>query len=57
MNQAEFPLLSLIILLPLVGAVATGLIRDKDLAKSVSLGMACLVFLLTILMLLVFFCL
>lgn len=54
MNQAEFPLLSLIILLPLVGAVATGLIRDKDLAKSVSLGMACLVFLLTILMLLVF---
>ena len=54
MNQAEFPLLSLIILLPLVGAVATGLIRDKDLAKSVSLGMACLVFLLTILMLLLF---
>jgi len=54
MNQAEFPLLSLIILLPLVGAVATGLIREKNLAKSVSLGIACLVLLLTILMLLVF---
>ncbi|MCB1984798.1 MAG: NADH-quinone oxidoreductase subunit M [Burkholderiales bacterium] len=54
MSQAEFPLLSLIILLPLVGAVATGLIRDKGLAKSIALGMSCLVFLLTILMLLVF---
>ncbi len=54
MSEAEFPLLSLIILLPLLGAVAIGFIRDIHLAKLITLGVASFVLLLTLLVVLLF---
>lgn len=48
MIEADFPLLSLIILLPLLGAILVGSIRDNNLAKQAALFIAGLVLLLTL---------
>lgn len=42
MSESTFPLLSLIILLPLLGAVATGITGNIKLAKKIALATACL---------------
>ncbi|MCH9638652.1 MAG: NADH-quinone oxidoreductase subunit M [Betaproteobacteria bacterium] len=54
MSEAEFPLLSFIILLPLLGAVAIGFIRDIDLAKIITLCVASFVLFLTLFVVLLF---
>ena len=35
MSEIDFPLLTLIILLPLLGAIIVGVIRDAELAKNI----------------------
>jgi NADH-quinone oxidoreductase subunit M len=42
MSEADFPILSLLIILPLLGAVATGFIRNVNLAKKIALSIAVL---------------
>ncbi|MDD5578797.1 MAG: NADH-quinone oxidoreductase subunit M [Methylobacter sp.] len=42
MSEAPFPILSLLIMLPLLGAVATGFIRNINLAKKIALSIAVL---------------
>ncbi|WP_432742793.1 NADH-quinone oxidoreductase subunit M [Methylobacter sp. G7] len=42
MNNASFPLLSLLILLPLSGAIAVTVIRNSQLAKNIALSVALL---------------
>ena len=54
MNNLGFPLLSLIILLPLAGAIATGLTRNVKAAKNIALTVAGLELLLTLLIVLLF---
>ncbi len=48
MSEANFPLLSFIIFLPLLGAIITGVSRTADAAKVSALTFACLELLLTI---------
>jgi NADH-quinone oxidoreductase subunit M len=48
MSEAGFPLLSLAILLPLLGAIATGITRDIKLAKVIALAIAGCELLLTL---------
>ncbi len=47
MSEANFPILSIIILLPLLGGVVTGIIRDTNTAKKTALSFACFELLLT----------
>jgi len=54
MSEAAFPLLSLIIFLPLVGAVIVGLMRNIRLAKEFALVLAVFELLLTLLVLQLF---
>lgn len=49
MNEVDFPLLSLAILLPLLGAIATAVIRNIKLAKEIALVIASCELLLTLL--------
>lgn len=49
MNEVDFPLLSLVILLPLLGAIATGVTRNIKLAKEIALVIASCELLLTLL--------
>ncbi|SJM91705.1 Proton-translocating NADH-quinone oxidoreductase, chain M [Crenothrix polyspora] len=49
MSEASFPLLSSIILLPLLGAMLIGLLRDVGLAKKIGLGIAGIELMLTLL--------
>lgn len=51
MSEVSFPLLSCIILLPLLGAIVVGAIRDVNLAKNVGLLIASLELVLTLLLL------
>ena len=50
----NFPLLSLVILLPLMGAIATGVTRDIKLAKKLAVVVACLELILTLMVALLF---
>lgn len=54
MIEADFPLLSLIIIIPLLGAVLAGSIRNIDISKQIAFFTAALSFLLTIFALLLF---
>jgi len=54
MIEADFPLLSLTIIVPLLGAVLAGSIRNVDLSKHVAFFIAVLSFLLTICVLILF---
>jgi NADH-quinone oxidoreductase subunit M len=54
MIEADFPLLSLTIIVPLLGAVLAGSIRNTDLSKQVALFVAVLSLLLTICVLILF---
>lgn len=54
MSEIEFPLLSLIILLPLFGAVVVGITRNADIAKILALSIASIVLLLTLFVILSF---
>ena len=54
MIEASFPFLSLIIIIPLIGAVLTGGIRNIDLAKHTAFFVAILTFLLTVFALILF---
>ncbi|MDH5479603.1 MAG: NADH-quinone oxidoreductase subunit M [Nitrosomonas sp.] len=54
MIEADFPLLTIIILLPLLGAILVGSIRDNNLAKQAAFFIAGLVLLLTLLVLFTF---
>ena len=54
MSEIDFPLLTLIILLPLLGAIIVGVIRDAELAKNIALSIAGVELLLTIFVLLFF---
>ncbi|MEQ1545035.1 NADH-quinone oxidoreductase subunit M [Methyloglobulus sp.] len=51
MSEASFPLLSCIILLPLLGAIVVGVIRDVNLAKKTGLIIASIELVLTLLLL------
>ena len=50
----NFPLLSLVILLPLLGAIATGVTRNIQLAKIIALAVAGLELILTLIVVRVF---
>ena len=50
----NFPLLSLVILLPLLGAIATGVTRNIKLAKKIALAIAGLELILTLIVVLLF---
>jgi NADH-quinone oxidoreductase subunit M len=54
MSEADFPLLSLIILLPLLGAITTGVTVNIKLAKKIALATACLELVLTVVVVLLF---
>ncbi len=54
MNDANFPLLSLVILLPLLGAIATGATRNIQQAKIIALAVAGLELILTLTVVLLF---
>ncbi|SDX11771.1 complex I subunit 4 family protein [Nitrosomonas communis] len=54
MSDADFPILSLIILLPLIGAVIIGFARDAQIAKLIALTVACLELFLALLVVHVF---
>src|SRR5664280_2316750 len=54
MNEAGFPLLSLIILLPLLGAIATGVTSNIKFAKKIALATASLELILTLIAVLLF---
>ncbi len=54
MSEADFPLLSLIIVLPLLGAIATGITGNIKLAKKIALAIASLELILTVAVLLLF---
>lgn len=54
MSDIDFPLLSLIILLPLLGAIVVGVTRDAELAKNIALSVAGVELLLTSFVLLFF---
>jgi NADH-quinone oxidoreductase subunit M len=54
MNEAGFPLLSLIILLPLLGAIATGVTSNIKFAKKIALAIAGLELILTLIVVLLF---
>jgi NADH-quinone oxidoreductase subunit M len=54
MNEAGFPLLSLVILLPLLGAIATGVTRNIKPAKKIALAIAGLELILTLIVVLLF---
>ena len=54
MIEANFPLLSLIIVIPLLGAVLAGSIRNNDISKQIAFFIALFTLLLTIFALLLF---
>lgn len=54
MSGVNFPLLSLVILLPFLGGIVTGITRDLDLAKTIALTFAILELFLTFLVLQLF---
>ena len=54
MSKADFPLLSLIILLPLLGSMATGVTVNIKLAKKIALATAGLELILTVVVVLLF---
>ncbi|SES74270.1 NADH dehydrogenase subunit M [Nitrosomonas marina] len=54
MIEADFPFLSFIIIIPLVGAILTGSIRSLDIAKHIALFVAILTLLLSIFALILF---
>jgi len=54
MIEADFPFLSLIIIIPLLGAVLVGVIRNIDIAKHIALFVAILTLLLSIFALILF---
>jgi len=54
MIEASFPFLSLIIIIPLAGAVLTGAIRDNDISKHIAFFVAILTLLLTVFALVLF---
>ncbi len=54
MNEADFPLLSLVILLPLLGAIATGVTCNIKQAKKIALAFASLELILTLIVLALF---
>ena len=47
MTEADFPLLSLIITIPLLGALLAGSIRNVDVAKQIAFFTALITFVLT----------
>lgn len=54
MIEANFPFLSLIIIIPLLGAILAGSIRNDDIAKHIAFFVALITFLLTIFTLILF---
>ncbi len=54
MIEANFPFLSLIIIVPLVGAILAGSIRNDDIAKHIAFFVALITLLLTIFTLILF---
>jgi NADH-quinone oxidoreductase subunit M len=54
MSNASFPLLSLLILLPLLGAMATGVTRNIKTAKKIALAIASLELIVTLMVMLLF---
>src|SRR5512137_1815452 len=54
LSTMNFPLLSLVILLPLLGAIATGITQNIKLAKIIALAIAGLELMLTLIVVLVF---
>jgi NADH-quinone oxidoreductase subunit M len=54
MSETSFPLLSLIILLPLLGAIATGMTGNIKLAKKIALAVASFELILTVVVVLLF---
>lgn len=52
--SSNFPMLSLVILLPMAGAIATGMTRDLRLAKNTALAIAIIELILTLMVALIF---